>query len=852
MLNHTNTRNYREPFYLVKFTRKNVDGLNSNREFVHFLFFGSIMQDKDLSLGTSERPAVEALSIKILNTSHVVEIGDLIYRNSKLYQIVSVDKDQFNKQELKLRATYISELEAQADLIEYVTNITKTKPLAKPRDLADKEFVNKSVETLKSELLVKMDEYSTDIEYDALVDSTEKISARVSNIEEDYVKHPELEVYATKTQTDELNNQIQDLKNENVSHNNSLDNLNTSKADKTELNEKITALNQEFTTSLTNYSTLKDLSVLDAKTDELATSLAKSTIDLKELLNQSVESLQNVDKTHETSINSNVEKLKNLTTRTNSLSEQIAQSNRDLQSNKTELNGLIEVNKQDIKKLNASKVKHSKTLETLTESTNALSSKTKELENAINSTNQEVDDLKNSHYTLRNNHLELSKKVAGVESLNNDQTKTIEQLKLSLQANTLADKQTLDRFNALSSEYIQKNAKYSGDIELLKQQAKTFATVESLNNLEASTSQSTQTLTTKLESTNATTLSNNQKVIQLEHRIDDLIIPVIPSDNLTEANLNAKKREMSGLTIVPGNGIANASFFLNKGNQMFEYFNNGNTTGIWDKTNEREVIGLNGDGRIWLHNRVDFANHTAFNVANPTQDSEIANKLYVDNKFNSIDLSNLATKTELGSKLDASKLSTLATKQELSTKAETSQLSTLATKTELNSYATKPQLNSLESTLNSKISTELNSSTALINAQKSQIESLKSQVSSLSSQLNTFKQEFLNKLNAPKYSFYSHSTNSRDSLITGVFKNADRINRIDIHIRDTTAIHFDFQKTWMIRTQYGLHSVSDWFNLDNKEWFNFLFKREGNNVRFHQQKQVHNIDLLFIIELKNE
>ncbi|WP_027120705.1 coiled-coil domain-containing protein [Mycoplasmopsis lipofaciens] len=98
--------------------------------------------------------------------------------------------------------------------------------------------------------------------------------------------------------------------------------------------------------------------------------------------------------------------------------------------------------------------------------------------NLINVNKQEINTLKqlNNNFVQEQQeqnskiaNLEQSKtlhasKIASIESLNQDQSNLINQLNLSLQANSNNDADTLKKFNQLSTEYISKNAELKTEI----------------------------------------------------------------------------------------------------------------------------------------------------------------------------------------------------------------------------------------------------------------------------------------------------------------------------------------------------------------------------------------------------
>ncbi|WGI36485.1 collagen-like protein [Mesomycoplasma lagogenitalium] len=129
--NRINSRNYKEPFLIVKVKQENSHGLNLSTFYYHKLIYGSIMRAKDLSTDSTSRVESEKISIKILKTVWSVEINDLIIRANKIFNIVSVDVDQFNIQEQKIEAVFLSNLQDNQQLANYLKNVEELKEVEK-------------------------------------------------------------------------------------------------------------------------------------------------------------------------------------------------------------------------------------------------------------------------------------------------------------------------------------------------------------------------------------------------------------------------------------------------------------------------------------------------------------------------------------------------------------------------------------------------------------------------------------------------------------------------------------------------------------------------------------------------
>lgn len=106
----------------------------------------------------------------------------------------------------------------------------------------------------------------------------------------------------------------------------------------------------------------------------------------------------------------------------------------------------------------------------------------------------------------------------------------------------------------------------------------------------------------------------------------------LPSDVLTESNLNSKIRELSGLTIVPGNGVGNSSFFLKNNKANWEFYADvyNGAFGVWDKLRNRNAFSISTDRKVEFFNEINTHGYKVTNIGEPTTDKDAANKKYVD------------------------------------------------------------------------------------------------------------------------------------------------------------------------------------------------------------------------------
>lgn len=106
----------------------------------------------------------------------------------------------------------------------------------------------------------------------------------------------------------------------------------------------------------------------------------------------------------------------------------------------------------------------------------------------------------------------------------------------------------------------------------------------------------------------------------------------LPSDVLTESNLNSKIRELSGLTIVPGNGTDNSSFFLKNNKANWEFYADvySGAFGVWDKLRNRNAFSISTERKVDFYNDINAHGYKVTNIGEPVANKDAANKNYVD------------------------------------------------------------------------------------------------------------------------------------------------------------------------------------------------------------------------------
>ncbi len=518
-INHIDTRNYSEAFYVVKVVRENENGLLTKKEFYSRYFYGSIMQDNSVESDSSAIDEVQKLSIKMLKTSTFnITVGDLVVRNDKVYQIVNINFDLYNNQEQQLKANYISELSAQVDLSNHIKQV-QSQPVQNGLNVvASRKYVDEKVnnvlddfnkwssnsqssyETLKSETLSTLEQYKNDF--------TIKVDTNVN-----YITKLNDEIIALDGKVDKNNANISNELSEN----------------KKELDSKIEQNKKEQETINSNFDTQlkRNKSELEAKLSEKENSLRdeisknkdelENSISLKEqnateALNSAKNELNGLIATNKQSSDRSINELKRkdkeLSTLSNQNKQDIAQLKQSTQTNSS-----------NIQQANSSIAELRQTDENYQNRLDQLDAKDKEHDGSIATLRSELDTHHSKISNIEQQHNqeqgELEKKFAALESANSDQNSKISQLELSLSANSKADSEVLKKFNKLSSDYSAKNSQLNSLIQENKRK---------IGLLETSTSN----ITDYYEKTNALSSWKTQY---------ESTIPVIEK---TVANINKK------------------------------------------------------------------------------------------------------------------------------------------------------------------------------------------------------------------------------------------------------------------------------------------------------------------------
>lgn len=154
----------------------------------------------------------------------------------------------------------------------------------------------------------------------------------------------------------------------------------------------------------------------------------------------------------------------------------------------------------------------------------------------------------------------------------------------------------------------------------------------------------------------------------------------IPSDILTKANLNSEKRELSGLTITPGNGINNSSLFLKNSKAHWEFFADvySGSFGVWDKLKNRSALNINTSNQVDFYGNLNIRGNKISNLGDPSGEKDAVNKKYVDAIKNTLTGSLNTAKSELTTNINEVKKE-VATLKTQSTSPTTFNITKLAT-----------------------------------------------------------------------------------------------------------------------------------------------------------------------------
>lgn len=468
-INHIDTRNYSEAFYVVKVVWENENGLLTKKEFYSRYFYGSIMQDNSVESDSSAIDEVQKLSIKMLKTSTFnITVGDLVVRNDKVYQIVNINFDLYNNQEQQLKANYISELSAQVDLSNHIKQV-QSQPVQNGLNVvASRKYVDDKVdnvladfnkwssnsqnsyETLKSETLSTLEQYKNDftIKVDTNVNYITKLNDEIIALDGKVDKNNANISNELSENKKELDSKIEQNKKEQETINSNFDTqIKRNKSElETKLSEKENSLRDE----------------ISKNKDELENSISIKEQNATEALNSAKSELNGLITTNKQSSDRSINELKRKDKELSTLSNQNKQDIVQLKQG-------TQTNSSSIQQANSSIAELKQTDENYQNRLDQLDAKDKEHDGSIATLRSELDTHHSKISNIEQQHNqeqgELEKKFAALESANSDQNSKISQLELSLSANSKADSEVLKKFNKLSSDYSAKNSQLNSLIQ---------------------------------------------------------------------------------------------------------------------------------------------------------------------------------------------------------------------------------------------------------------------------------------------------------------------------------------------------------------------------------------------------
>ncbi|EIN15211.1 Hypothetical protein MAGb_3200 [Mycoplasmopsis agalactiae 14628] len=468
-INHIDTRNYSEAFYVVKVVRENENGLLAKKEFYSRYFYGSIMQDNSIESNSSAIDEVQKLSIKMLKTSTFnIAVGDLVVRNDKVFQIVNINFDLYNNQEQQLKANYLSELSAQTDLANHLKQV-QSQPVQNGLNVvASRKYVDDKVEAV----LADFNNWSSSSEnsYQELKNDTRRILEQYKNdfnvkadANSDYISKLNNELISLDAKVDKNNTGVS---NELSDSKKALDNkIEQNKKEQEIINSNVDKLiksnSQELNASI-NETANSLRSEISKNKEDLENSINKNAQEAAEALNNAKSELSLSMFTNKQNSDKSINELKH---KDKELFETSSQNKQDI----TELKQTTQTNRDSITQANNLIEELARTDEKYQTKLDKLDAKDREHDGSLATLRSELD----SHHTkisaLEHQHNqeqgELEKKFASLESANQDQNSKISQLELSLNANSKADSEVLKKFNSLSSEYSTKNSQLNSHIQ---------------------------------------------------------------------------------------------------------------------------------------------------------------------------------------------------------------------------------------------------------------------------------------------------------------------------------------------------------------------------------------------------
>lgn len=181
----------------------------------------------------------------------------------------------------------------------------------------------------------------------------------------------------------------------------------------------------------------------------------------------------------------------------------------------------------------------------------------------------------------------------------------------------------------------------------------------------------------------------SEKIETLENELRELKSTIsssssnveIPSDVLTKSNLNSEKRELSGLTITPGNGISNSSLFLKNNKAHWEFYADvySGSFGVWDKLKNRSALNINTSNQVEFYGNLNIRGNKISNLGDPSDEKDAANKKYVNAVKNTLTDSLNTVKSELTTNINEVKreVATLKTQSTSPTAFNITKLATL-------------------------------------------------------------------------------------------------------------------------------------------------------------------------------
>lgn len=307
--------------------------------------------------------------------------------------------------------------------------------------------------------------------------------------------------------------------------------------------------------------------------------------------------------------------------------------NRNVKQHFTDLEALIDAKELAIlMKILEVKTKHEEDVKVLQEKDISIDTKISEIEQQQTQQDRKLNTLELENQTQQEqlSHLDLKNTALKTE---------LSEFKTTIEDEQELQNQDIQSATELINENVVKTSEIETDLHSLK--VNFIAKSQTLEEQQAQQDNKIATIENKLPE-----LANNSDVENLKTEMGNKVSELSAKFNnlpnlegvLTEENLNSKTRELSGLTIIPGNGLANSSIFLKNSKANWEFYADvyNGAFGVWDKLKNRNAFNISSERKVDFYNDINLHGYKITNIGEPTTEKDAANKKYVDDKIKTL------------------------------------------------------------------------------------------------------------------------------------------------------------------------------------------------------------------------